>query len=145
MGNKVIFSVHDNVEQLQYPDKVYLTFITELWKTCSVKNADALSVKQRETFVSFILPTSISVQVYLLGFILFSPNKSWYHQVEYGGQHWQVVPPHKKKNLVILAEASDSYLVNPGSYLIVYIPKFTSFFSSNCFMATGGVIGRDKQ
>lgn len=30
MGNKVIFSVHDNVEQLQYPDQVYLTFITEL-------------------------------------------------------------------------------------------------------------------
>lgn len=102
MGNKVIFRVPDNVEQLQYADKVYLTFITELWKTCSVKNADALSVKQRETFVSFILPTYISVQVYLVGFILFSPNKSWY-QVEYGGQHWQVPPP--KKNLVILAEA----------------------------------------
>lgn len=31
--------------------------------------------------------TYVSVQVYLLGFILFSPNKSWYHQVEYGGQH----------------------------------------------------------
>lgn len=76
MGNKVIFSVHDNVEQLQYSDKVYLTFITELRKTCSVKNTDALSAKQREVFIVFILPTHISVQVHLLCFILFSPNKS---------------------------------------------------------------------
>lgn len=96
MGNKVTFRVHDDVKQFQYPDKVYLTFITELWKTCSVKNTDVFSAEQRETFVFFILPTYNSVQVYLLGFILFSPNKSWYHQGEYGGQHWQVPPPQKK-------------------------------------------------
>lgn len=30
MESKLIFSVHDDVEQLQYSDKVYLTFITEL-------------------------------------------------------------------------------------------------------------------
>lgn len=130
MESKLIFSVHDDVEQLQYSDKVYLTFITELWKTCSVKNTDALSVKQPETFIFFILPTYISVQVHLLCFILFSPNKSWYHQGQYGGQYWQVPPPHhhQKKILWYLQRPSDSYLVNPGSYLIVYIPKFTSFF-----------------
>lgn len=37
-------------------------------------------------------------------------------------------PPQKKKILWYSQRPSDSYLVNPGSYLIVYIPKFTSFF-----------------
>lgn len=35
--------------------------------------------------------------------------------------------PPQKKILWYLQRPSDSYLVNPGSYLIVYIPKFTSF------------------
>ena len=73
MGNKVIFSVHDNVEQLQYSDKVYLTFITELWKTCSVKNTDALSAKQRKSCIFFILPTYISVQVIFCASFSFHP------------------------------------------------------------------------
>lgn len=127
MGNKVIFSIHDNVEQLQYSNKVYLTFVTELWKTCSVKSTDALSVKQRETFVFFILPTYIIVQVHLFASFSFHLTNPGIIKENMEVNTDKSLPP-PKKILWYLQRPSDSYLVNPDSYLIVYIPKFTSFF-----------------
>lgn len=103
MGNIVTFRVHDNVKQLQYPDKVYLTFITELWKTCSVKNTDALSAKQGETFVFFIYPlTSVCKSISWASFSFHLINPGIIKEnMEVNTDKFS--PP--QKNLVILVEA----------------------------------------
>lgn len=61
---------------------------------------------------------------------LFSPNVSSYYQGAFRSEHWQITPPLPPELLWYLWRPPGGCLVPPDSYLMMYIQKFTRFFSS---------------